>query len=375
MEAIMADSTLIRVPVTVMRGGTSRGLFFKVDDLPGPGAERDEIICSAFGSGSAQQTDGLGGADILTSKVAIVGPSADPRFDVDYTFGQVGIADTAIDYGSNCGNISSAVGVFAVQEGWVPAKEPETVVRVNNTNTGDLLVIRVPVRDGIAEVDGDFTISGVPGTGAEIRLDFRDTAGSLTGRLLPTGSPTDMLEVPELGGQVAASIVDVGKAAVFADASDLGLRGTEHPSEIGQEVLQRFAALQRAAALAAGLDPALGLPRPVAVAAAQPFTDLSGRPYAAADASLVARIVILPPPYLHKAYSGTGAVALGAAARLPGTVPYRLNSDPEAPIVRIGHPSGVFPVRINFEGANLDEASFSRTARRLFDGYVAVRVR
>jgi 2-methylaconitate cis-trans-isomerase PrpF len=366
----MTDRTRIRVPVTIMRGGTSRGLFFKVAELPGPGAARDEIICGAFGSGFPRQADGLGGADILTSKVAIVGPSDDPRFDVDYTFGQVGITEAAIDYGSNCGNISSAVGVFAVQEGWVPAKEPETVVRVNNTNTGDLLVIRVPVRDGEAEVDGDFAISGVPGTGAEVRLDFRATAGSLTGRLLPTGSATDALDVPELGGPVAASIVDVGKAAVFADAADLGLHGTEHPSQIGPEELRRFAALQRAAALAAGLDPDLGLPRPVAVAAAHSFTDLSGRPYAAGDVSLVARLVILPPPYLHKAYSGTGAVALGAAARLPGTVPYRLNRDPAAQIVRIGHPSGVFPVRISFAGDVLEEASFSRTARRMFDGYV-----
>lgn len=368
----MADSALTRVPVTIMRGGTSRGLFFKVGDVPGPGAGRDRMICAAFGSGHPRQIDGLGGADILTSKVAIVGPSADPRFDVDYTFGQVGIASTSIDYGSNCGNISSAVGVFAVEEGWVPAKEPETVVRVNNTNTGDLLVVRVRVRDGTVEVDGDFAVSGVPGTGAEVRLDFRATAGSLTGRLLPTGSATDTLDVPELGGPVTASIVDVGKCTVFADAADLGLRGTEHPSEIGPDELSRFAALQRAAAQAVGLDPALGLPRPVAVAAPQPFAALNGRPYQAGEISLVARLVILPPPYLHKAYAGTGAVALGAASRLPGTVPNRLNGDPDSPVVRIGHPSGVFPVRVNFTDGVLDEASFSRTARRLFDGYVAV---
>lgn len=368
----MTQPVLTGVPVTIMRGGTSRGLFFRVDDLPGPGAERDRIICAAFGSGDPRQIDGLGGADILTSKVAIVGPSADDRFDVDYTFGQVGIATTVIDYNTNCGNISSAVGVFAVQEGWVPAREPETVVRVNNTNTGDLLVIRVPVKDGAVEVDGDFAISGVPGTGAEVRLDFRDTAGSLTGQLLPTGSVSDVLDVPELGGPVTASIVDVGKCAVFADAADLGLTGTERPDQIGPDELSRFAALQRAAARAIGIDPDLGLPRPVAVAAAQPFTDLSGAQHTADEVSLVARLVILPPPYLHKAYSGTGAVALGAAARLPGTVPHRLNSAADSQIVRIGHPSGVFPARVNVADGVLSEASFSRTARRIFDGYVKV---
>jgi methylitaconate Delta-isomerase len=362
-----------RVAVSIMRGGTSRGLFFNVADLPGPGALRDRIICSAFGSNDLRQIDGLGGADILTSKVAIIGPPSRPDADIDYTFGQVGIGEELIDYGSNCGNISSAAGVFAVQEGFVEAREPETIVRVNNTNTGDLLVIRVPVRDGAVEVDGDFAISGVPGTGAEVRLDFRGTVGSLTGNMLPTGSPIDQLDVPEFGRSVAASIVDVGKCAVFVHASDLGLRGTEQPSEIGSAELGRFVALQRAAALAIGLDPGLGLPRPVAVTHAQPFRDLSGREFAATDVSLIARLVILPPPYLHKAYAGTGAVALGAAARLPDTVPFANNVDTESEIVRIGHPTGVFPVRINFAEGVLEEASFSRTVRRIFDGYVTAR--
>jgi 2-methylaconitate cis-trans-isomerase PrpF len=363
-----------RYPCVIMRGGTSKALFFRTEDLPADPHERDDVIFAAFGSGDPRQIDGLGGADVLTSKLAIIGPPSRADVDIDYTFGQVGIEDRVIDYSLNCGNISSAVGVYAIQEGLVEATEPITTVRVLNTNTDKVLRLYVPVANGRPRVRGDFTIAGVPGSGAEIRLDLSDTVGAMTGRLLPTGSPVDEVWVEALGRSIELSIVDVANAAVFFRASDIGLTGSEGPDKFTPGILDRYTAIQQVAAKMANMPESDSFPRPVAVAEPQSFRNyMTGELVDASEADLLGRRVILPPPKLHKAFAATGAVCTGVAARLPGTVVHAVCRPETNGVIRIGHPTGVFPVRIDVADGVIREASFSRTARRIMDGTVFVR--
>jgi 2-methylaconitate cis-trans-isomerase PrpF len=366
---------IARVPVWILRGGTSKGVFFRAEDVPPPGAERDTVILRVMGSGDPRQIDGVGGADVLTSKIAIVGPSSVEDADVDYTFGQVGVERLAISWAENCGNISSAVGVFAVLQGLVAATEPQTVVRVHNINTGKILLLRVPVADGEPRATGDLAIAGVPGTGAEIRLDFSQTAGAMTGKILPTGAPSDQLYVPELDRSLTVSIVDVANAAVFFHAADVGLKGTEGPAEFTSEILDRYLYVQLAAAKLVGMESHNGFPRPVAVAVPQSYTDyMTGRTIAADDVDMLGRRVILPPPRLHKAFAATGATCTAVASRLEGTVVHEVTRPSSDNTFRLGHPTGVFPVRVDVEDGVVKEASFSRTARLLFAGTSFIHV-
>ena len=227
---------LVGIPCLYMRGGTSKGPFFKASDLPADIAARDRVLLAAMGSPDLRQIDGLGGADPLTSKMAIIGP---PRTDIPraagshltYTFGQVELDEPGIDYLSLCGNISAAVGAFAVYEGMAPPSVPVTRVRAYNTNLGRMLTIEVPVADNRPLERGNYVVPGVPGSGAKILIDFSDTAGAATGRLLPTGAAVDRLEVAGCGA-IAASLVDIGNAHVFIRATDVGLAGTETAAEI-----------------------------------------------------------------------------------------------------------------------------------------------
>ena len=214
----------------IVRGGTSKGVFIMRNELPADPALRDKAILAIYGSPDLRQIDGLGGADTLTSKLAIIGPPTREGADVDYTFGQVSITDPFVDYGGNCGNISSAVGPFAIDMGLVEPVEPVTTVRIHMTNTGRILTAQVPVRNGKAAVEGDFAIDGVPGTGARITLDWSDVVGGITGRLLPTGSPKDVIEAG--GKSYTVSVVDAGNVVVFIRAEELGLTGTETPAQI-----------------------------------------------------------------------------------------------------------------------------------------------
>jgi 2-methylaconitate cis-trans-isomerase PrpF len=356
-----------------MRGGTSKAVFLRPEVLPGPGSTRDRVIMGIFGSGDPRQIDGLGGADVLTSKVAIVGPSERADADVDYTFGQVGIGEAIIDWFGNCGNISSAVGVFAIEEGLVTPVEPLTTVSIYNTNTNLLLRSTVPVRNGVPEVEGDFQISGVPGSGAEIKIDFSETVGTLNGRLLPSGSRRDLITLPGLNLELEVSIVDVAKPAAFFRLEDIGLTGAESLEVFTDKVLATFHAVQLAASELLQLDPAMGLPRPVGVGQPRDFVPYGRSDHIeASEVDLLGRWVVVPPPTLHKAFAGTGAVCTGVAARLAGTVVSEVSSD-TGPSVRIGHPSGVFPVTVDVDGMNVKEASFSRTARRLMQGNVYLK--
>lgn len=360
----------ISIKCVLMRGGTSKGVMFAENDLPRDAKQRERLILSLMGSPDPRQIDGLGGADPLTSKICIIGPPSDPEADIDYTFGQVGIEDPFVAFTTNCGNLLAAVGVYAIEEGYVAAREPATTIRIYNTNTRQILLAHVPVRDGMPAVTGDYAIPGVPGTGAEIRLDFSRTTGSTTGKLLPTGNRRDTLFVPRLGRSLEVSILDVAKPTLFFRAEELGLTGTEHPDQFTQDLLDTFWAIREAGAEAIGLGKNSRMPTPVAVAPPSSYTNYMTKATIPAEAmSFAARRVLGPPPRVHKAFAATGAVCAAVAAQTPGTVLHDVYVDRGNEIVRIGHPTGVFPVyaRLAADGSVL-EASYSRTARRLMEG-------
>jgi 2-methylaconitate cis-trans-isomerase PrpF len=370
----------------IMRGGTSKAVFLREADIPADPEARARVILKVFGSPDKRQIDGLGGADPLTSKLAIIGPprEAEPRAagtDLTYTFGQVEIDHPEVDWRSLCGNISAAVGAFAVQEGMVPPVEPVTLVRAFNTNLGRVLRIEVPVLDGLPLEQGDFTVPGVPGSGARILIDFADTAGGATGALLPTGRPVDVLEVPGFG-PLEVSLVDIGNAHVFLRARDVGLAGTETAAEIDADAKLR-ALLERVRGLAAqrmGMvtDAAASReesPATPLLATVSPPADyrnaLAGGMVRAAEVDLVSRLMFMQQ--MHKTYAGTSTVCTGVAARLPGTLVQQATRPHNRPAIRIGHPAGVIETEseIGPDGRVL-RATLGRTARRILEGTVFV---
>jgi 2-methylaconitate cis-trans-isomerase PrpF len=370
------------IPVVLMRGGTSKAVFVRASDLPPDPARRDRVLLRIFGSPDARQIDGLGGADPLTSKLAIISPPPAGRSDADitYTFGQVGIADAAIDYHSLCGNISSAVGAYAVSCGLVTPTEPRTRVRVYNTNLKRLLAIEVPVADGQPVEDGDYAVPGVPGTGARIDVDFADTAGAATGALLPTGSARDDLALPD-GTHIAVSLVDIGNAHVFVRAADLGITGTESAAEIDAnaelrkrlEMIRSWAALHMGMAKSAETATATTPATPIVSIVSPPadyVTALDGRNVRAADVDVVARAMFMQQA--HKTYPGTSTVCTGVAAQLEGTLVHEAARRREGPSVRIGHPAGIIETEAVVETAGngfaVQRATLGRTARRLMEG-------
>jgi 2-methylaconitate cis-trans-isomerase PrpF len=376
-----------RVPAVFVRGGTSRALLFHHRDLPASRDAWDAIFLAALGSPDpgGRQLDGLGGGISSLSKVAVVGPPTRPDADVDYTFGQVEVMRAAVDYRGNCGNISSAIGPFAIDEGLMPAREPVTVVRIHNTNTRKLIHAHVPVEAGEAAVCGDFVLDGVPGTGARIALDFLDPGGAVTSRLLPTGHVQDTLEVPGLGA-LGASLVDATNPMVFVRAKDVGLDGTERPEELDTRpgLPARLEAIRAAAAVRMGLartpedagrtSPAV--PKVAVVAPPAGYRTLAGAPIEPHAVDLVARVVSMGKA--HRAFALTAAMCLAVAARIPGTVAHEAAALPGATgDVRIGHPSGVLPVAAavarGSDGAPVAQTvTVYRTARRLMEGFVLV---
>ncbi len=375
-----------RIRTVIMRGGTSRALFVMRNELPADPVLRDRVILRMYGSPDVRQIDGLGGADPLTSKLAIIGPATRPDADVDYTFGQVSIHQPFVDYAGNCGNISSAVGPYAIDEGLVDPVEPVTTVRIHQTNTHCILVAQVPVRNGKAQVEGDYHIDGVRGTGARIALDFSDTAGAVTGKLLPTGHPVDRLEVPGVGA-IDVSIVDAGTPCVFVRAKDMGISGTETPSEIDGDrgLNDRIERIRGTAATQAGIverweDAAEKSPYLPFFAMVCPPTDCldftTGRTISADEVDFCSRLLFMLK--MHKAYPVTGTVCTGAAAKIPGSLVYeaaRAESRAQA-LTRIGHPAGVIDIEAAVElgpqGSRLMRAALGRTARRLMEGYAFV---
>ncbi len=381
----MNHPQMIAIPCTLMRGGTSKGLYIMERDLPADPVQRDAMILAMYGSPDRRQIDGVGGADPLTSKVAIIGPSSRPDADVDYTFGQVSIKRPFIDYKGNCGNISAGVGAFAIEKGLVKAQSPTTTVRIHMTNSGRILRAEVPTVDDHAAVDGNLVIDGCPGTGACVTLDWSDTAGAFTGKLLPTGKPKDIFVID--GREYEVSLVDCANPLVFIKASSLGMRGTETPEEIEQNP-QLMALIERIRSRAAVL---FGLvekeedapekspynPFFCIISAPAGYTAMNGRSVSVDEIDIVSRLLFMHQ--VHKTHPGTGTVCLGAAARIAGTL-VNETLRPEAAkrlVIRIGHPSGVIPVEAEAQkgddGYTISRAAIYRTARVIMDGSVFVK--
>ena len=374
---------LERIRAAIIRGGTSKGVYLLASDLPSDPVIRDKVILAIFGSPDPRQINGLGGADPLTSKVALIAPSTRADADVDYTFGYVGIEKAVVDYQGNCGNISQGVGPFAVDEGLVRVTEPVTRVRIFNTNTKKIIEAEVPVRGGRAVAEGDFVIDGVPGSGARIVLNFVNSAGSRTGKLLPTGNVIDPIELAD-GRRVRASLVDAANPAVFVQAGEIGFNGTELPKDtvadprmltIMEEIRVKAAIMMSLAAGPPGVSPAI--PKVAVVAAPHEYQTISGETIAPADYDLLARTKALA--VMHKAYAVTGGICLSAAALIEGTVVHEVaaKSAKQNGVVRVGHPSGISSYIVSVTKKPSGEFELTRsavagTARRIMDGYVYV---
>jgi 2-methylaconitate cis-trans-isomerase PrpF len=369
-----------------MRGGTSKAIIFHARDLPSARAEWDAIFRAAIGSPdpNMRQLDGMGGGVSSLSKVCIVGPPSRPDADVDYTFAQVLIDRARVDYNGNCGNMSSAIGPFAVDEGLVARpRDGLAVVRIHNTNTHKIIVSRFAMDGQEAAVCGDMELDGVAGTGAPIRLEFMAPGGAKTGKLLPTGAARGMLEVPGLG-PVPVSMIDAANPCVFVPASALGANATELPAEIeaNGELLARLETLRRSAAVAMGIagDLAqaanLSVPFVGFVAAPVGMRVLSGRRLEDCDMDIAVRM--LSNGQAHRATPLTAALCLAVSARVSGSIPNALarRLTDGAAQIRIAHASGVTVVDAKVEqGADNGEpranyAAVYRTARRLFEGSV-----
>ncbi|MDD5082359.1 MAG: PrpF domain-containing protein [Dehalococcoidales bacterium] len=370
----------------IMRGGTSKGIFLLRNDLPGDESSRDRLIMRIFGAPDVREIDGLGGADALTSKLAIIGPSTRKDCDVDYLFGQVNMVAPMIDYVGNCGNISSAVGPFAIDEGFVDPVEPITRVRIHQVNTNRVIIAEVPVKGKKAEVEGNHSILGVPGTGAKIVLDFADSAGSITGRLLPTGNVTDVLHVPD-EGDIEVSLVDAANPLVFVRAKDLGLKGNETPQDIDSDT-RLLAKIEKIRSVAAEKIGLVGDWRkatherpyvPFFAICAPPvaYKDwTTGRPVNEDSIDLSVRLLFMQK--MHKAYPVTGSICTVAAGMIPGTIVNQVARPGvvERGELRIGHPAGIMiPTgRVEKKAGEfvLKRATVDRTARCLMKGYAFV---
>ena len=375
-----------KLPVTLLRGGTSKGVYLLEKDLPATRKEWDGLLLRLMGSPDKKQIDGLGGSQSVTSKVAILRKSDRPDADVDYTFAQVSVDKAVVSYGGNCGNISSGVGPFAIEKKLVPALEGSTLVRIYNTNTGKVIQEEVPTANGQVLYDGDFGIAGVPGTAAPLKLKFVDPAGTLGKGLLPTGNAVDLLEVPG-HGSTEVSLVDAANPLVFVKASDLGLTGTELPEAINgePELLRLLETIRGLAAMKLGLCSTpeeaawvtQGLPKMTLVAPPADYTTSSGEAVKGNQVDLVARMMSMQKP--HPSYAMTGAMCTAAAAAVPGTLVQQvLRPGCNLQNIRIGHPGGILPCGVDPEGEgpvpSIRDTFGYRTANLLLEGLARVRV-
>lgn len=369
-----------KYPCVYMRGGTSKAVFFHEKDLPEDKSLWDDIFLKVMGTPDVKQIDGMGGTVSSTSKIAIIAPSDKPGVDVEYTFRQVDIVIPRVDGSANCGNISSAVGPFAIDEGLVPAVEPITVVRVLNTNTNKIIEEHVRVEDGHAMVHGDEVIQGVPGTGSRIDMYFEDPAGSKTGKLFPTGQKKEVFDVPEYG-PAEVTVLDCSNPMVFIKASDLGIKGSEL-TELNQnkDVMEHIERIRGMAAVKCGFvenwedarTKSTSAPKVSIVSAPQDYINMDGNEVKADTMDLCCRAISVGA--LHKAYPMTVAVGTGAAARISGTIVNEIvKPAPDQDIIRLGHASGVTEVDVKMDVEKVIKGGVTRTARRIMDGWVYVR--
>lgn len=375
-----------RLRAVFMRGGTSKAVMFRRADLPDDETLWPRIFTRVMGSPdpNGRQLDGMGGGISSLSKICIIGPPSRPDADVDYTFAQVVVDQDLVDFSSNCGNMSSAVGPFAVEEGLVAKPNgEEATVRIHNTNTKKIIISRFRMDGDYAAVEGDFVLDGVAGSGAPIRLDFSEPAGARTGKLLPAGAAVQSLQVPGLG-TLQASMIDAAAACVFVRAEDIGCTGTERPDVLERDaaIMEKLEKIRRAASIAMGIAPneeaaakTPSAPKVAIVAAPVEARTLSGRVLSPEDTDILVRMISIGQP--HRAVPLTGALCLAVACRVPGSIPNRIVGAARAGDVRIGHPSGVVlvaaEVRDGAAGLEAPYATVYRTARRLFQGEVLYR--
>ncbi|MCQ4270143.1 2-methylaconitate cis-trans isomerase PrpF [Pseudomonas kuykendallii] len=390
----MSHAAQIKIPATYMRGGTSKGVFFRLQDLPEscqvPGAARDRLFMRVIGSPDpySAQIDGMGGATSSTSKCVILSKSSQPDHDVDYLYGQVSIDKAFVDWSGNCGNLSTAAGAFALHAGLIdPARVPDNgvcVVRIWQANIQKTIIAHVPVSARQVQETGDFELDGVTFPAAEIVLEFLDPSddGEEGGSMFPTGNLVDDLEVPGVG-TLKATMISAGIPTVFVNAADIGYQGTELRDDINGDpaALARFEAIRVAGALRMGLIRTAAeaatrqhTPKVAFVANPKGYAASSGKAVQAGDVDLLVRALSMGK--LHHAMMGTAAVAIGTAAAIPGTLVNLAAGGGERTAVRFGHPSGV--LRVGAEATRIDgewvvkKAIMSRSARVLMEGWVRV---
>ena len=390
----MAHLPQVKIPATYIRGGTSKGVFFRLQDLPEacqvPGEARDRLFMRVIGSPDpyAAHIDGMGGATSSTSKCVILSKSSQPGHDVDYLYGQVSIDKAFVDWSGNCGNLSTAAGAFAIHAGLVdPSRIPANgtcVVRIWQANIQKTIIAHVPVTDGQVQETGDFELDGVTFPAAEIVLEFLDPSddGEEGGSMFPTGNLVDELDVPGVG-TLKATLITAGIPTVFVNAEDIGYTGTELREAINgdPEALARFEKIRVAGALRMGLikSPEEALtrqhtPKVAFVAPPRDYQASSGKTVKASEIDLLVRALSMGK--LHHAMMGTAAVAIGTAAAIPGTLVNLAAGGGERTAVRFGHPSGT--LRVGAEARQVDgqwqvtKAIMSRSARILMEGWVRV---
>jgi 2-methylaconitate isomerase len=383
----------IRIPATYMRGGTSKGVFFNLQDMPAstqvPGSARDALLLRVIGSPDpyGKQTDGMGGATSSTSKTVILAKSTQPDHDVDYLFGQVAIDKAFVDWSGNCGNLSAAVGAFAINSGLVDASRvPDTgvaIVRIWQANISKTIIAYVPMTQGAVQETGDFELDGVTFPAAEVVLDFMNPADDdAGGSMFPTGHVVDDLEVPGLG-TLKTTLINAGIPTIFVNASEIGYTGSELQEDINNDdkALAMFETIRAYGAVRMGLidhiDQAAQrqhTPKVAFVAGPQAYVTSSGKAVTASDIDL--RVRALSMGKLHHAMMGTAAVAIGTAAAIPGTLVNLAAGGGNREAVRFGHPSGT--LRVGASASQVDgdwvvtKASMSRSARILMEGWVRV---
>ena len=377
---------IIKLPVTIMRGGTSKGVYILQSDLPADRDEWESLLLRLMGSPDKKQIDGLGGSQSVTSKVAIIQKSGRCDADVDYTFAQVSVDKPLVSYKGNCGNISSGVGPFAIEKGLVETKDGMTSVRIFNTNTQKIIISEVQTPGGKVEYSGDFYIAGVPGTASPIKLKFVEPAGTLGKGLLPTGNAVDTLDVPGFG-TVQVSIVDAANPLVFVRAKDLGLRGDELPDELDADhaKLDLLEKVRGMAAVKLGLIDDYtrsawdtpGIPKMTFVSESGDYTAVNGKEIKKNDIDLLSRMMSMQKT--HPSYAMTGAMCTAAAAVIPGSIVWQvLSADTDTQFIRIGHPGGVRECGVDYRenGAVpvIDDTFGFRTANLLLEGTATIRL-
>ncbi|MFT7220013.1 MAG: putative AcnD-accessory protein PrpF [Candidatus Azotimanducaceae bacterium] len=388
----MSNVPQVKIPATYIRGGTSKGVFFRLNDLPTraqtPGEARDKLLLRVIGSPDpyGKQTDGMGGATSSTSKSVIVSKSEEPGHDVDYLFGQVSIDSPFVDWSGNCGNLSAAVGPFAILSELVdPGRVPDNgiaTIRIWQANIKKTIVAHVPMKDGVPEETGDFELDGVTFPAAEVQIDFMDPADDSGGSMFPTGVLVDQLEVPGIG-TFEVTMINAGIPTIFLNADALGYTGTELQDDINSDpdALAKFETIRAHGAIKMGLISELEeakarqhTPKIAFVSKPKSYAASSGKSIDASNVDLLVRAMSMGK--LHHAMMGTAAVAIGAAAAVPGTLVNLAAGGGEKDAVTFGHPSGT--LRVGAEAHRVDDdwqvtkASMSRSQRILMEGWVRI---